>query len=84
MTVPSKADWFIENVTPLRDHTLRLSFANGETRLYDAHELLGDPAFAPLRDVDFFLKAHRAGHSVVWSDEIDISPEYLFENSTVL
>ncbi|MDO5319426.1 MAG: DUF2442 domain-containing protein [bacterium] len=83
MSIPRKADWFVEAVTPQRDYTLRLSFANGETRFYDARELLDDASFAPLRDIEFFLRAHRAGHSVVWSDEIDISPEYLFEKSVL-
>lgn len=81
MAISKKADWFVESVIPQHDYTLRLLFANGETRVYDAHELLSDAAFAPLRDLQFFLRAHRAGHSVVWSDEIDIAPEYLFENS---
>jgi len=84
MAIPSKADWFVENVKPQRDHTLIIDFANGERRKYDARELLSDAAFAPLRNVDFFMLAHRCGHSVVWDDVIDISPEYLFENSEAL
>jgi len=55
-----------------------------ETRIFDARELLEDKFFAPLKDMGLFLSAHRAGHSVVWSDEIDIAPEYLFENSKVI
>ena len=84
MPIKTKADWFVESVTPRRDYTLTLAFANGQTRVYDARELLDDAAFAPLRDVAFFLKARRAGHSVVWSEDIDIAPEYLFEKSVPL
>lgn len=81
MAVPNKANWFVEAVSPRRDYTLLIDFANGERRVYDARELLSDRSFAPLKSIEFFMLAHRAGHSVVWNDEIDISPEYLFENS---
>ena len=74
-------DWFVEDVKPQRDFTLVISFANGEIRIYDAHELLSDAMFAPLKRLSFFMKAHRSGHSVVWNDDIDIAPEFLFENS---
>ena len=84
MAIKAKANWFVESVRPQRDYTLVLDFANGETRVYDARELLEDAAFMPLRDVAFFLKARRAGHSVVWSEDIDIAPEYLFEKSVPL
>ena len=83
MADKNRADWFVETVTPRRDYTLLIDFANGERRVYDARELLADNCFAPLRSVEFFMLAHRAGHSVVWNDEIDISPEYLFERSYV-
>ena len=83
MAAMSKADWFVEAVLPRRDHTLLIDFSNGERRVYDARELLSDQCFAPLKSIDFFMLAHREGHSVVWNDDIDISPEYLFENSRV-
>ena len=79
----NKADWFVEAVSPRRDYTLLIDFANGERRVYDAKELLSDRFFAPLKSVEFFMLAHRVGHSVVWNDDIDISPEYLYENSRV-
>jgi len=81
MRVPKRANWFVEAVTPQRDYTLLIEFTGGERRLYDARELLSDRLFAPLLSLDFFMKAHRVGHSVVWNDEIDISPEYLYERS---
>ena len=78
-----KANWFVESVTPCRDYTLLIDFANGERRSYDARELLADSLFAPLKSVDFFMKAHRSGHSVVWNEDVDISPEYLYEKSVL-
>jgi len=76
-----QANWFVEAVSPQRDYTLLIDFSNGERRIYDARELLADRYFTPLKSVDFFMKAHRSGHSVVWNDDIDISPEYLYEKS---
>jgi len=78
-----RANWFVEAVTPRRDYTLVIDFVSGERRAYDARELLADRHFAPLKCVDFFMKAHRSGHSVVWNDDIDISPEYLYEKSVL-
>lgn len=79
-----KADWFVEAVVAQPDWTLLIDFANGERRLYQARELLSDARFAPLCSPEFFMRARRSGHSVVWSDEIDIAPEYLFEHSSPL
>ena len=81
MTMNRKAEWFIESVVPRRDYTLLLNFADGQRKVYDAKELLRDPCYAPLKSVDFFMLAHRSGHSVVWNDEIDIAPENIFEKS---
>lgn len=79
-----KADWFVDSVEPQRDYSLIINFANGETRRFDARELLTDDMFSPLRSLDFFMLAHRQGHSVVWNDDVDISPEYLFEKSSLV
>jgi len=84
MANATKAAWFVEAVSPRRDYTLLIDFANGERRVYDARELLSDSFFAPLKSPDFFMLAHRSGHSVVWNDDVDVSPEYLFENSRVV
>ena len=36
------------------DYTLRLTFSNGEQRLYDARPLLEYALFAPLKSLPFF------------------------------
>ena len=73
--------WFVNAVVPRPDYTLQLEFASGESRVFDAKVLLDDPLFKPLRNLSLFMQAHRQGRSVVWNDEIDIAPEYLYEQS---
>ncbi|MBQ3424756.1 MAG: DUF2442 domain-containing protein [Clostridia bacterium] len=35
----------------------------------------------PLNDLNVFMNAKAAFGSVVWNDELDIAPEYLYEYS---
>lgn len=44
-------------------------------------KILDEPYNEILRNPSFFLKAHANCGSVSWNDEIDISPEYLYEES---
>ena len=73
--------WSVRAVKPLQDYTLQLTFESGETRLYDAKPLLQKPRCACLREPDFFAQAKAAYGTVVWTDEIDIAPEHLYECS---
>jgi len=63
------------------DYTLKLTFSNGEQRLYDARPLLEYTLFAPLKNLPFFLMAYCDGSTVVWNDELDLAPESLYEKS---
>ncbi|WP_308578847.1 DUF2442 domain-containing protein [uncultured Oribacterium sp.] len=42
---------------------------------------LQKPIYQQLNDLDFFLTAHVEDGTVIWNDELDIAPEYLYENS---
>jgi hypothetical protein len=60
------------------NHTLLLTFTNGETRRFDMMPYLGYPAFEPLRQISFF-KLARPGHgTVTWPKEIDFDPDTLY------
>lgn len=74
-------NWFITDVKTNDDFTLLLTFVTGEVKKFDFKPLLNDSYFEPLRNICFFKKAHISGRSVIWNDEIDIAPEYLYENS---
>ncbi len=72
------------SVTPNKDYTLLLAFADGTKRLYDAKPLLEKPIYADLKSLPFFLSAKAEYGTVVWSNDIDIAPESLYENSKLL
>ena len=77
----SSPKWIITSVEPQRDRSLLLTFVGGEKRIYDARPLLDDKYFEPLKDIGFFMLAHVEYNTVVWNDDIDIAPEYLWEAS---
>lgn len=74
--------WVVKNVVANGDYTLLITFTGGVQKCYNATELLQKPIYAPLRDLSFFKKARVECGTVVWNDDIDIAPEYLFETST--
>lgn len=78
MSLPS---WVVKDVIPRDDYTLFLTFANGEKKIYDARPLLEKTIYAELRSLPFFLSAKVESGTVVWSDDVDIAPEHLYECS---
>ena len=76
-----KTDIQIISVKPLEDMMMILTFSTGEQRLFDATILTG-PAFLPLADETVFKNFRIVDGVVTWMDEeIDCSPEYVYENS---
>lgn len=71
----------VREVVAKPDYTLILTFSNGEKKLYDASQLLKSEIFAPLKNPALFLRAHIDGVAVAWNNEIDVAPEFLYENS---
>lgn len=73
--------WAVTGVQPNPDFTLTITFAGGRKRLFDCKTILNRPYAAPLKDIGFFMQA-RAGHqTVMWSEELDLCPEFLYKNS---
>ena len=69
-------------VKPLDDMMMLVTFSTGETRLYDATQLLEFPAFEPLKDEEVFRSAQVEFGVVTWMDgDIDIAPETMYKNS---
>ena len=72
----------ISGVRPLEDYKLWLRFNTGETKIFDFAPLLNDPGFAPLQDQELFRGVYIDYGVTVWKGgNIDIAPEYLYENS---
>ena len=72
----------VASATVVGDLRMLVTFATGETRLFDASPLLKMPAFAPLADPGVF-RNYAIDHGVVcWSDgEIDLAPEKTYAMS---
>ena len=64
------------------DYTLRITFNNGETRLFNAAPYLAYPAFEPLKAISLFMQARVTHNTVVWNEEVDMAPENLYLEST--
>ena len=79
-----RPNWSVEEVEPRDDYTLLITFADGEKKLYDAAPLLKKKTFEPLKDVRFFMSAKAEYETVVWTDDIDIAPEHLYEYGSPL
>jgi len=64
------------------DMVLLLTFTTGETRLFDAFDLLKYPAFSPLENQENFKTAAVENGYLTWLDgDIDIATETLYKNS---
>ena len=74
-------EWDVQEVIPKDDYTLLITFADGEKKIYDARPLLDKPIYAELKSLAFFLSARAECGTVVWSDDVDIAPEHLYECS---
>ncbi len=70
------------SVAAAEDYTLKITFNNGETRLFNAAPYLVYPAFEALKSISLFMQAHVAHNTVVWNEEVDMAPENLYLEST--
>ena len=72
-------------IRPLDNYTLWLRFNTGEVKQFDFTSLLEKAAYKPLKDVDLFKCVYIDYGVPVWNDgDIDISPEFLYENSVAI
>lgn len=71
----------IIDVKPQDNFLLWLKFENGEEKEFDCKPLFEKKPFQILSDKQFFKKVKLGFGTVVWSDEIDISPDTLYLDS---
>ncbi len=69
------------NVIPLDDYILKITFDNGEVKLYDVKPLIKGKWFGELEDKQYFKTVHIAGLSVEWENGQDICPDDLYYSS---
>lgn len=68
----------VTDVRALDDHTLMVTFANGETKRFDMRPYFSYPAFARLRDPAMFRSVRAVHGTACWPDGIDFDPDTLF------
>ena len=75
----------VSGVRPMDDYKLWIRFGNGEVKVFDFSPLLNTRAFEPLRDSKVFQSVYIDYGVPVWNDgDIDIAPEYLYENGITI
>lgn len=71
----------VKEAKPLRGGMLLVTFSTGEKRLFDT-TLLSGSAFEPLKDEKVFMNPTVFHGVITWKNgELDIAPEYVYENS---
>ena len=68
-------------VSVLDNYCLSVRFENGETRLFDAAPLLKRKCYEPLKSKAFFELADIRYGCVSWPGNIDIDPDWLYQDS---
>lgn len=66
------------HVVPHPDYSIVAEFESGEMRRFDMRPYLDFPAYAALKEPGLFMRAHVENGTVVWSEEIDLSPDTLY------
>ncbi len=71
----------VKKVQPLENYLLKLTFDNGEVRVFDVTPYLDKGIFTELRDNEFFNSVAVFMGSVKWPHDQDFCPDTLYEDS---
>lgn len=84
--VAAPALLLVVSVEPMPGFMLRLTFENGEVRLFAMREFLerASGVFIPLRNEERFREAYVAHGTVCWPGNVDIDPETLYVASVLV
>ena len=74
----------VTDVQPLNDYKLRLTFKNGQQKIFDMKPFLETGIFCSLKDEQIFKSAKVIFDTVEWDNEVDIDPETLYYGSEEL
>lgn len=72
---------FVREVQYLADYNLRLTFEDNIVKIADLKPHLEGEIFEPLMDIDYFrtVRVNPDIDTVVWPNEADFSPDFLYE-----
>lgn len=68
----------VNKVKVLANFCIEAEFVTGEIRRFDMRPYLDFPAFSSLKESGLFMRARVANGTVVWNDDIDLSPDTLY------
>ncbi len=63
------------------DHSLTITFTNGETRRFDVKPYLDRGVFQELRSLSYFKAVRPVLGTIQWPNEQDFCPDSLYEES---
>jgi len=71
----------VKEVYPIEDYRLRLVFNNGEEKIFDVKPYLDIGVFKDLKKTEIFRTVRPFLGSIIWDNEIDLSPDTLYMDS---
>lgn len=74
----------VKDVIPEPNFTLRITFTNGEVRIFNIHPFLNKGIFRQLKDLSVFQSVRPWHGTIRWSGGQDICPDTLYEESIPL
>lgn len=80
----SNPAWCVKEASLHDDYTIGLVFEDGSRRKFNMTPLLDQHPWQSLKNPVLFMRGHVECGTVVWSDEVDIAPEVLYEQSSLL
>lgn len=72
----------VKNAEYLRDYKILLTFEDKQKKIVDFEKALDNfegPIFRPLRDVEYFKNFKINIGTLVWPNDADVSPDYLYQ-----
>ena len=79
---PDFPEWWVLHVEVQEGYTLRVTFNDGSCKTFDMSPLLDRKVFFRLKNPAVFARAHVECGGVVWDDDTDIDPQYLYNAGT--
>jgi len=74
----------VTKVVPSENYHLEIEFSTGEKKVFNALPYLSKGIFQRLQDKRLFMQAYVALDTVCWPGDLDIAPETLYDQSTIL
>ncbi len=71
----------VARAAAVSDTQVGVVFANGQKAVIDLSDLIGKGPWKRLASPVFFKRAHAAFDTVVWTDDVDIAPEEVWERA---